>query len=201
LMRARQKGAELPAMPEPDVATIVANAAEFAGAYRGEGGSLDVRAEGERLVVVKDGERIPLERLGDPNRFAARHPKFDRFAFAFGRKNPQDAKSPVIEVSWGGDWYRNGIYDGPEEFDYPKGWDGYVGHYRNESPWIGSLRIVVLKGRLTIDGTIPLEPDGELFRLRDDPHNTEWIRFGALVNGRCLRVRLSGNDLWRVAAA
>ena len=201
LMRARQKGAELPAMPEPDVATAVANAAEFAGAYRGEGGSLEVRAEGERLVVVKDGERIPLERLGDPSRFAAPHPKFDRFAFAFGRKNPQDAKSPVIEVSWGGDWYRNGNYDGPGKFDYPEGWDGYVGHYRNESPWIGSLRIVVLKGRLTIDGVIPLEADGDLFRLRDNPHNTEWIRFGAPVNGRCMRIRLSGSDLWRVAAA
>ena len=64
-----------------------------------------------------------------------------------------------------------------------------------------SARIVLLKGRLTIDGTIPLAPDGELFRLRDNPHNTEWIRFGEVVNGRCMHIRFSGSDLWRVAAA
>ncbi len=201
LMRAQRRGAELPGMPEPDVATVVTNAAEFAGAYRGEAGPLEVLADGGRLVVLKDGERIPLERLGDPNRFAARHSKFDRFAFVFGRQDPGAAGSPVVEVSWGGDWYRNGRYEGPQQFDYPKAWDGYTGHYRNESPWIGSLRIVVLKGRLTIDGTVPLEADGDLFRLRDRPHNTEWIRFGELVNGRCMRIRLSGSDLWRVAAA
>jgi D-alanyl-D-alanine carboxypeptidase len=201
LMRARRRGAELPKMPEPDVAEVVRNAAEFAGSYKGEKGTLEVAAEGERLAVVRDGERIPLERLAEPNRFAARHPKFDRFAFAFGRKDPEKADSPVVEVSWGGDWYRNASYDGPESFEYPKAWDSYAGHYRNESPWIGSLRIFVLKGRLVLDGTIPLEGDGDLFRLRDNPYNTEWIRFGELVNGRCMRIRLSGSDLWRVAAA
>jgi hypothetical protein len=150
---------------------------------------------------VRDGERAALNRLSDPNRFAARHPKFDRFAFAFGRKDAKAPESPVTEVSWGGDWYRNDRYDGPERFDYPKAWDAYAGHYRNESPWIGSLRIYVLKGRLTLDGVAPLDEDGDLFRLRDNPYNTEWIRFGDLVNGRCMRIRISGSDLWRVAAA
>ena len=144
--------------------------------------------------------RVPLERLSDADRFVARDPALDRFAFAFGRKDPEDDASAVVELSWGGDWYRNEKYEGPERFDYPKEWDGYVGHYRNESPWIGSLRIVVSKGRLMMDGTTPLEADGDLFRLRDDPKNTEWIRFGELVNGRCMRIRLSGSDLWRVAA-
>ncbi len=130
----------------------------------------------------------------------ARVPGHDRFAFAFGRRDPEEPGSPVVEVTWGGDWYRNAKYQGPEQFEYPKAWDGYVGHYRNESPWIGSMRIVVRKDRLTMNGTTPLEADGDLFRLRDDPKNTEWIRFGELVNGRCMRIRYSGNDLWRVAA-
>jgi CubicO group peptidase (beta-lactamase class C family) len=201
LMRAKRAGAQLPMPPGPDVAAVVPNAADFAGAYRGEKGTLEVRAEGERLVAVQGGERIPLERLADPNRFAARHPKFDRFAFAFGRKDEKLPDSPVVELSWGGDWYRSDRYEGPERFDYPKAWDAYTGHYRNENPWIGSLRIFVLKGRLMLDGTIPLEADGELYRLRDNPYNTEWIRFGELVNGRCMRIRLSGSDLWRVTAA
>ena len=201
LMRAHRRSVELPKLPEPDVAAVVKNAADFAGDYEGAKGALRVIAEGDRLVVAKGGERVPLERLSDPNRFAARHPDFDRFAFAFGRQDAAKPDSPVVEVSWGGDWYVNSRYVGPKSFDYPKTWDGYAGHYRNENPWIGSLRIFVLKGRLMLDGTIPLEGDGDLFRLRDNPYNTEWIRFGELVNGRCMRIRLSGSDLWRVAAA
>jgi hypothetical protein len=200
LMRARRKGAPAPAMPEPDPPARVKNAADFAGTYRGEKGSREFVAEGERLFVTHDGERVPLERLSDADRFIARHRAFERFAFAFGRQDPKVPGSAVIDVGWGGEWYRNSRYQGPEQFDYPKAWDGYVGHYRNESPWIGSLRIVVKKGRLTIDGTTPLEADGELFRLRDNPYNTEWVRFGEIVNGRCMRIRLSGSDLWRVAA-
>ena len=47
----------------------------------------------------------------------------------------------------------------------------------------------------------PIEPDGELFRLRDGPWNTEWVRFGEVVNGHCMHLRRSGSDLWRVDAA
>jgi D-alanyl-D-alanine carboxypeptidase len=201
LMRARRKGAALPAAPEPDDPAVVKNAAEFAGSYRGENGAREFLAEGERLFLLRDGERIRLERLNDPDRFAARHPALDRFAFAFGRKDAKKPDSPVVEASWGGEWFRNERYEGPERFDHPKAWNAYVGHYRNESPWIGSLRIVILKGRLTIDGATPLEADGDLFRLRDNPYNTEWIRFGEVVNGKCMRIRLSGSDLWRVTAA
>jgi CubicO group peptidase (beta-lactamase class C family) len=200
LMRARTKRAALPAMPEADSPVQVRNAAEFAGRYVGGNGTLEVVAEGERLYVLREGARIALERLADPNRFAARDKSFDRFALVFGRRDPEQVDSAVVEVSWGGDWYRGPAYAGPERFEYPEAWDALVGHYRNESPWVGSLRVVVLKGRLMLDGTTPLEPDGELFRLRDNPHNTEWIRFGAIVNGKCMHMRLSGSDLWRVAA-
>ena len=118
-----------------------------------------------------------------------------------GRASSSERPLTANPASWGGDWFWNERYEGPEQFDHPKAWDAYVGHYRNESPWIGSLRIVILKGRLTIDGATPLEADGDLFRLRDNPYNTEWIRFGELVNGKCMRIRLSGSDLWRVTAA
>jgi len=143
---------------------------------------------------------VPLERLADADRFVARHPALGRFAFAFGRKDPEAPESAVVEVTHGGDWYRNARYAGPDEFDYPEAWDAYVGHYHNENPWVWSFRVVVLKGRLMLDGTIPLEADGDLFRLRDTPFNAEWIRFGEVVNGKCMRIRLSGSDLWRVAA-
>jgi hypothetical protein len=188
-------------MPEPDSAVIVKNAADYAGAYRGARGPLEVVAAGERLFVLHAGERVALERLADADRFVTRHRSLDRFALVFGRQDPKQPGSPVVEAAWGGDWYRNANYAGPDSFDYPQEWQAYAGHYRNESPWIGSIRIVIRKGRLWLDGTIPLEADGKLFRLRDNPCNTEWIRFGEVVNGRCMRIRISGSDLWRVSAA
>jgi len=200
LMRAQRGSKPMPAMPEPDVAARVKNAADYAGTYRGDPGSLEVIAEGERLFIQHGAERVPLERLGDADRFVARHPDLDRFALAFGRQDSAQPQSAVTEVSWGGDWYRNAAYAGPVRFEHPKEWNAFVGHYRNESPWIGSVRIVLRKGRLWLDGTTPLEPDGALFRPRDNPWNTEWIRFGEPVNGRCMRIRISGSDLWRVAA-
>lgn len=200
LMRARRNGTPLPAMPEADNPLIVKNAADFAGDYSGDRGTLAIRAERDRLSVVDGNRREPLERLSDADRFVARLPALGRFAFVFVRRDPEDATSAVVEAGWGGDWYYNEKYMGPKRFDYPKEWDAYAGHYRNESPWIGSTRIVIRKGKLMIDGTLPLEPDGDLFRLRDSPRNSEWIRFGEVVNGRCMHIRFSGSDLWRVFA-
>ncbi len=201
LMRAERKGTSLPSMPEADAPTRVKNASDFAGSYAGGDRGLEILADSERLFVMHESARVPLERLSEPDRFIARHHALERFAFVFGRKDPKAPESAVVEVSWGGDWYRNAKYDGPVDFSYPKAWDSYVGHYRNENPWFGSLRIVINKGRLMIDGAMPLEADGELFRLRDNPRNTDWIRFGEIVNGRCMQLKLSGSDLWRVAAA
>jgi CubicO group peptidase (beta-lactamase class C family) len=201
LMRAQRKGTSLPSMPDADDAASVKNAADYAGVFAGSDRSLEIQADDDRLFVMHDGARVPLERLSKQDRFIARHHALDRFAFVFGRKDSEAPDSAIVEVSWGGDWYRNTTYDGPIEFNYPKAWNSYVGHYRNENPWFGSLRIVINKGRLMIDGTMPLETDGDLFRLRDSPRNTDWIRFGAIVNGRCMQLKLSGGDLWRVAAA
>ncbi len=36
--------------------------------------------------------------------------------------------------------------------------------------------------------------------LRDEEHSPEWISFEQIVNGRCMRIKFSGEDLWRVAA-
>ena len=202
LMRARRKGAALPEMPEPDVATTVKNAAEFAGKYRGDKGSLEVRRR-RRAALRREGRRARSARAArrsQPVRGAPPEVRPLRVRIraqgSAGRRRARSSRS-----AGAGTGTATTVTTGRIKFDYPKAWDGYAGHYRNESPWIGSLRIFVLKGRLTLDGVAPLEADGDLFRLRDNPYNTEWIRFGELVNGRCMRIRLSGSDLWRVAAA
>jgi len=208
LMRSRIEGRPAPAAPEPDVATIVANAADYVGVFAGPGGRLEFVREGAQLFLLHEGRRLALERLTEDDQFYVAEARFARFALVFGRKpsneseESEEAKGPVVEVSWGDAWYTGSTYEGPREFDVPDQWRSFVGHYRNENPWVGSVRVVILKGKLMLSlsyGLIPLEADGELFRLRDDPANTDWVRFGEIVNGKCMRLKYSGEDLWRVA--
>jgi CubicO group peptidase (beta-lactamase class C family) len=209
LMRARAEQRPLPAAPAADSATSIGNAGDYVGVFAGAHGQLEFASQGNQLFLLYEGKRLVLERLSEADQFHVPLPKFERFPLVFGRKPPVSGngetagKLPVVEVSWGDAWYPGAAYVGPRKFDVPAEWGSYVGHYRNENPWIGSIRVVLLKGRLILNsvgtGVTPLEPDGELFRLRDDPANAEWIRFGEIVNGRCMRLKLSGEDLWRVA--
>jgi len=191
------------------VATIVANATDYVGGFAGPGGRLEFVREGEGLFLLHEGRRVALERLTEDDQFYVHEPRFARFALVFGRKPSNEgeesdgAKGPVVEVSWGDAWYAASTYEGPREFDVPDHWGSFVGHYRNENPWVGSVRVVILKGKLMLSvsyGVLPLEADGELFRVRDDPANTDWVRFGEIVNGKCTRLKYSGEDLWRVAS-
>ena len=202
LMRAQQGRASLPAIPEANPPTRIDNAADYAGSYSSPSGrKLELVAAGRELFLLRAGARIAIETSPDPDRFIVRHPEFERFLLVFGRKDPQDPKSAVVEVGWGSDWYANASYQGPTQFAYPGEWESCVGHYRNENPWVGSLHVVLRKGQLLLDGVIALEAAGDAFYLRDEEHNPEWVRFGEIVNGRCMRLKLSGEDLWRVAAS
>ena len=197
LMRAHVEKRKSPAPPAADSEFEVARAGDYVGVFTGEQGRLEFAREGTKLFLVRGGKRIPLEGADSPDQFRVSEPDLARFPLIFGRKS---ADGPVVEVSSGDAWYTATAYDGPRQFQVPEAWRSYVGHYRSEDPWIGSLRVFILKGRLLLDGT-PLELDGDLFRLRDEPSNTEWIRFGEIVNGKCMRLKFSGVDLWRVATA
>ncbi|HMD30535.1 MAG TPA: serine hydrolase domain-containing protein [Candidatus Acidoferrales bacterium] len=201
LMRAQREGKPLPTIPPPTAATRVEDAAEYAGVYQSaDGRTLEFVAADQALFLLQKGKRVPLE--GGGGRFIVLDEDFARFSLAFGRADAKDPKSPVVEVGWGSDWFVNAKYSGPNQFDYPKEWDSYAGHYRNESAWIGSLRILVRKGKLLLDGVVPLEPaPGGVFYLRDEPYSPEWIRFGEVVNGKAMRIKLSGEDMWRVMTA
>ena len=201
LMRAHRESKALPAAPAPRDIYKVEDAASFAGTFTDtKGGKLEFVADGDKLFMLHDGKRVALE--GGGGAFLVLHPDFDRFPLTFGRADVKDPKSAVTEVGWGGEWYTSGKYAGPKSFDYPKDWDAFVGHYRNESPWIGSFHIVIRKGQLLIDGVLPLkESDGGIFRLSDEESNTEWIRFTDIANGRAMHLKFSGEDMWRIGTA
>ncbi len=200
LMRACRDGAPLPEIPPRDPPLRVVSAGSYAGRYSGSSGhALEIVAEGDRLYLLHEGSRVPLEpALESKNAFTVLHPRFAHYALSFARAG-EDEKSPFVEASWGGDWYATTDYRGPREFKSPDEWRRYVGHYRNEDPWIGSHRIDLRKGKLWLDGLTPLElaADGR-FYLRDEPDNPEWVTFSDVVNGQAMRMRLSGADLARV---
>jgi hypothetical protein len=204
LMRATRAKKALPAAPPVNSATQVENAMEYAGTYKSpEGRTLEVVAENQQLFLQHGAKRVPMEvALGAPDGFTALHEDFTRFVLVFGRADSKDPKSPVVEAGWGSDWYVNSRYKGPSHFNHPAEWDAFTGHYRNESPWIGSSRVVIRKGQLMLDGVVPLEaaPNG-VFYMRDEEHNPEWAQFFDAVNGKTMRMKLSGEDLWRVMAA
>jgi len=202
LMRAHRSAKSFPPMPTTDSPASVKNASDYLGKYESsEGPSFEVVATGDNLFLIYQGARVALESAhGDM--FIAPHQDFQHFMLVFGRADSKEPHSPVVEAACGGRWFTNSKYTGPKTFTYPKEWERYVGHYRNESPWIGSSRIVLRKGKLMADGLVVLEPaeDG-IFILQDEENSPEWICFDDIVNDRAMHLKFSGEDLWRVMAS
>jgi len=116
------------------------------------------------------------------------------FALEFARD-----RSVVVEAFHGPRWFRNERYSGPKSFDYPKQWEAFAGHYRNDSPWFGSTRIFMRKGKLTADGA-PLTPFGDgLFRVGAEEWSPERLAFGPVINGRAMRMKASGVEFYRTS--
>lgn len=194
LLRATLRDQELPAAPppppEPDK---IANAADYAGSYSSpDGKKLQLAAQGEQLILQYKRQRVMLEQA-DRDRFIVKHPDFELFALGFGRQ--QEA---VVEAFHGGSWWTNEKYNGARGFESPQEWNAYVGRYRSDSPWYGSTRVVVRKGRLLLDGEQPLDQiETGVFRPEGDNNGAERITFDTLVNGSAMRMNYSGIDFYR----
>ncbi len=197
-IRAANASQALPPMPPPNPPGKIEKANEYAGVFTSiDGSKLEFVAEGDKLFLIHKGQRSQLETSGGG--FLAQHRDFDRYAITFVRLEGEKGK--VSEVSHGADWYVNHRYTGPRTFTYPKEWEAFTGHYRNDSPWIRSLRVVLRKGKLWLDGVLPTEPvDSNTFKLADKPQNPEWIRFLDVVDGKARHLKFSGEDFLRVDA-
>jgi D-alanyl-D-alanine carboxypeptidase len=194
-LRADRDGKPMPPMPEPEDPYKQPNAAEYVGNYTApDGRKLVLSTEGDLLRLTWAGESIPLERIA-PDTFIVSHPDFALFTLGFGR----DGKGAIVEASYGADWYAGERYAGTRTFEAPAGWQAFAGHYRNDSPWEGSARIVLRNGRLWAGGDTPLVPLGaDLFRIGDEDHSPDRVRFGSVVNGRALVATFNGVDYRRI---
>ncbi|MBV8856037.1 MAG: serine hydrolase [Acidobacteria bacterium] len=195
LLNAERAGRELPAPPaSPPPPDEVKNAADYAGTYATpDGRQLILSAEGGRLLLTNRGPAVALERSGGPDSFIVKHPEFELFRLAFTREGDK-----VTEAGHGADWYTNSNYKGPRAFEYPKEWDAYAGRYRHESAWYGSVRIVLRRGRLWLEGEQELValPDGS-FSLGPPEETAERIRFLDPSGGRALRMNVSSCIYYR----
>lgn len=203
LMRAQRAGKPLPKPPETAPGLEIENPKQYAGVYTAaDGKKWKFQAQDANLFLLLNGKRIPVGTIaGSQEVLALLGPGLDRYALTFGREKTDDPKSRVVEANWGPLCFFSEAYSGPKTFDYPKEWDRYVGHYRNENPWIGSMRVVIRKGQLMADGLALLEPAADgYFYFRDEPHSPEWLRFFDIVNEKAMRLKASGEDLWRVSA-
>jgi D-alanyl-D-alanine carboxypeptidase len=193
LLRATIDGKTLPSAPKTNTTPDqIPNAADFATTFTStDGTKLVLAADGNKLFLAIRNQRVVLESAG-PNRFFVKHPDFEFFLLEFGRDH-----NAVVEAFHGPRWFTNDRYAGPRTFAYPKEWDAFAGHYRNDSPWFGSTRIFVRKGILTAEGT-PLTPLGEgLFRAGAEEWSPERISFGPVVDGRATSMKFSGVKFYR----
>ena len=194
LLNAAASGQEFPPVPPPlPSPEVVTNAADFAGTFTStSGGKLVLVAEGERLMLQHAGQRIVLEQAGR-DRFIVKHPDYALYSLTFGRD-----KGSVVDVSYGPDWWTNDRYSGPKTFEYPADWNAFTGRFRSDSPWYGSMRVILRKGRLTLEGEVPLvQLQPGVFGFEGDQSGLERITFDTVVDGRAVHLNYSGIDFYR----
>jgi D-alanyl-D-alanine carboxypeptidase len=197
LLNAASRKEELPAAPPPlPSLTIVKNAADYGGTFKLNSATgvekLVLSNEGEQLILQHAGARIVLEQVGR-DAFIVKHPHFELFTLNFGREKDQ-----VVEAFYGGDWWINERYTGAQKFEYPKEWDAYAGHFHSDSPWYGSVRLIIRKGQLMVGGDQPLAPvEPGVFRPADDPSDADRITFDMFANGQAMRMNYSGIEFFR----
>lgn len=197
LLSAASQGKDLPAAPPPPPApTSIKNAADYAGTFTLASAAGDrklvLTSDGDQLTLNYAGSRIILEQAGRDT-FFVKHPDFELFFLGFGRE-----KDVVVEAFHGNDWWTNERYAGPKKFDYPKEWDAYTGHFHSDSPWYGSVRVVIRKGELLVGGDQPMAAiEPRVFRPAGDPSDADRLVFDTFANGQALRMTYSGIEFFR----
>jgi D-alanyl-D-alanine carboxypeptidase len=191
VLRAQSLGEPLPAAPTPADPARVDRASEYAGTYTAPNGAiLRVVANGSHLSLVDGAQSLALYPRGS-RLFWADDPKYARFLIVFGH----DRQGQIVELNYGSQWYPNERYRGPRSFTYPASWNALLGRYENTyfgSPAI--TRVIVVKNRLTLDGTDPLTPLPKGgFALGDSI-----VRFDSYAGKQPQRLSIDDTYLYRV---
>ncbi len=207
LLRADREAKPLPAPPPIADPCDLDNAADYAGTFTApDGRTLVFSAAGQRLSLVDGSTAILLQHATGDQFISTVHGRFADHTFVFKRRAaagvPSSAQpappQPVLEVSYGSDWYAAPAYDGPRTFAVAPEFAVCAGRYQSESPWGGESLAYVLKDRLMLDGQ-PLTPLGDrLFRVGSEDWMPETVEFLQIFAGKARVMRVAGMDYWRV---
>jgi D-alanyl-D-alanine carboxypeptidase len=199
LLRAKREAKPLPAAEALADPAEVDNAGDYAGVFRtASGKELVFKANEKRLLLVDGAEQIVLQRsIGDT--YVSTLPgSFSGYSLIFARQQPAGGTtpSPVVEVSYGPDWYANAAYHGDREFTPPAAYSALTGRYRSESG--DDMRVFVRKGKLWLGDTPLTEIGSSLFRIGSDSWSPDTAEFLTIVEGHARLLRAIGEDCWRI---
>ncbi|HUB19826.1 MAG TPA: serine hydrolase domain-containing protein [Acidobacteriaceae bacterium] len=204
LLRAEREAKPLPPPPPIADARDIDKAQDYAGTFTSpDGRTLTFVAEGKRLSLIDGQKSIPLQHRGGDRFLSTDSGAFATYTMVFGRKtapagSAAKASQPVVEVSYGPDWYTAPAYDGPRAFTFPPSYDLYTGRYHSDSPWGGDAFVFVLKGRLFADGTLLTPLGNHVFRIGEVDWNPDVAAFFHIFQGKAQSLRAAGLDFFRV---
>jgi D-alanyl-D-alanine carboxypeptidase len=192
VLRAQSLGQPLPKPPAgPPIPPPHVTPSDYVGTYRSADGSGVVVANDNETLSLHDGAKSFQLVAQGHDLFWTDDPRFTVFFVAFER----NAAKAVDGFTNGSAYYVNSRHTGPTTFPHPAAWDRLVGRYENSI--FGSaivMRVVIVKGKLTIDGLNPLKPNANgTFGLGDST-----VRFDTLFEGKMQRLWLDGADLYRI---
>ena len=202
-LAAAAAGDELPDLPEPSDEASIPDAERYAGVYRGERRSFDVRADGDRLVLAgeRDARLVSFD-SPDSGSFLVDDRELDRFVFRF-TATPGAGRPTVLDH--GPDRYvREG---GAPTARVPADVEPFVGHYRTHDPWQANIRVFVRDAALWLQDNSSdevryherhLEPlEGGTFRVGES-WSPDRIRFDSVIDGRATRAIYDGAPMYRM---
>lgn len=195
-MGAVADGRPPPGVPPLPDADGVADPERYAGAYEGSGGSFQIAAEDDHLVLERPGPAARLIQFDTaaPGSFLVDDRDLDRYVLRFDL-GADGGEAEALDH--GPDRYvRSGRVRRPGPRAVASEWQAFVGHYRSHDPWASNVRVFVRGGALWLQDVAhdamrhheraldPL-PDGS-FRVGEG-WSPDRVRFDTVIDGRATR--------------
>ena len=174
----------------PALETVLPAPASYVGHYSGPDGAFEIGL-GKPLTITSGGQTAPLEYLGG-HLFRTTHPAFRNFTLQLERTG-----AIANKANWGPSAFvRRGSSARltPSDPTLAK----LAGRYVNDSPWVGTARIVERGGKLWMGTETPLTKIGDnLWRIGEEAWSPERASFTDFIDGRPQTLLFSGERFLR----
>ena len=196
VLRADRAGTDPPEPVVPAQRHTPRAPSEYAGTYRGEHGTVEIRERDQVLYAVVGGNEAHMEGVKD-DMFRVDHPDFSLYLLGFKRV---DGK--VVSVFHGSDeYFLSGKRGDVPTQSVSESHKVFTGHYMSHNPWMTNFRVVSRGGQLvfvepTGSEQVMVQTGDRSFR-EGVPGSPETLEFGMVVGGRALMAVYSGAQYYR----